>query len=121
VAEEHFAAKGFAPNVAMSLGSNEAIKHAVAAGLGVAVVSRLAVHPPSNDPRRPAPEGLTVLQVAGFPIRRHWSVVWRRDQAFTAAARRFVSYLQARPGSMGSVGRAAAGLSAPRSSSRYRP
>jgi DNA-binding transcriptional LysR family regulator len=38
-----------------------------------------------------------VLQVAGFPIRRQWSVVWRRDQSLTAAARHFVAYLQARP------------------------
>jgi DNA-binding transcriptional LysR family regulator len=97
VAEEHFAAKGFAPNVAMSLGSNEAIKHAVAAGLGVAVVSELVVQAPAAVATGLAPSGLAVLQVAGFPIRRRWSVVWRRDQALTAAARRFVAYLQERP------------------------
>ena len=99
VAEEHFAAKVFEPNVAMSVGSNEAIKHAVAAGLGVAVVSQLVVQPASADLAGLAPPGLTVLQVAGFPIRRRWSVVWRRDQALTAAARRFVAYLQEPPAS----------------------
>jgi len=97
VAEEHFAAAGFAPQVAMSLGSNEAIKHAVAAGLGVAVVSQLVVQPPSSAPTGPAPSGLAILRVAGFPIRRRWSVVWRRDQSLTAAARRFVAYLQGPP------------------------
>jgi DNA-binding transcriptional LysR family regulator len=97
VAEEHFAARGFAPQVAMSLGSNEAIKHAVAAGLGVAVLSELVVRPPSAAATGPVPSGLAVLQVAGFPIRRRWSVVWRRDQPLTAAARRFVAYLQERP------------------------
>jgi DNA-binding transcriptional LysR family regulator len=98
VAEEHFAAKGFAADVAMSLGSNEAIKHAVAAGLGVAVLSELVVRPPSPVATGPAPpSGLAVLQVAGFPIRRQWSVVWRRDQSLTAAARHFVAYLQERP------------------------
>ena len=40
--------------------------------------------------------GLTVLQVARFPVRRQWSIVWRRDQPRTAAARRFVAYLQER-------------------------
>jgi DNA-binding transcriptional LysR family regulator len=97
VAEEHFAAEGFAPTVAMSLGSNEAIKHAVAAGLGIAVVSRLVVEPPSPAASGPAPAGLTILQVAQFPIRRRWSVVWRSDQPLTAAARRFVAYLQEAP------------------------
>ena len=97
VAEEHFAAKGFAADVAMNLGSNEAIKHAVAAGLGVAVLSELVVRPPSTVATGPVPAGLAVLQVAGFPIRRQWSVVWRRDQSLTAAARHFVAYLQERP------------------------
>jgi DNA-binding transcriptional LysR family regulator len=95
VAEQHFAAAGFAPRIAMSLGSNEAIKHAVAAGLGVAVVSRLAVE--SSLAARPARRGgLAILDVARFPILRQWSVVWRKDQLPTLAARRFVAYLQAR-------------------------
>lgn len=95
VAEEHFAAAGFTPNVAMSLGSNEAIKHAVAAGLGVAVVSRHVVQASSRPGS--APHGLVILDVARFPLLRRWSVVWRRDQSLTAAARRFVAYLQERP------------------------
>ena len=105
VAEEHFAAEGFAPNVAMSLGSNEAIKHAVAAGLGVAVVSQLVVQPASPAAPGPAPAGLAVLSVAGFPIRRRWSVVWRRDQSLTAAARRFVAYLQEPPSNAAAASR----------------
>ena len=97
-AEEHFAAAGFVPQVAMSLGSNEAIKHAVAAGLGIAVVSQLAVQLPSLAVPVPTSRGLAILDVARFPIRRRWSVVWRRDQSLTVAARRFVAYLQERPG-----------------------
>lgn len=92
VAEQHFAEAGFAPNVAMSLGSNEAIKHAVAAGLGVAVISRLAVDS-SLAPRHRKGIGIAVLDVARFPIRRSWSVVWRGDRPQTLAARRFVEYL----------------------------
>ena len=92
VAEQHFAEAGFLPNVAMSLGSNEAIKHAVAAGLGVAVISRLAVDS-SLAPRNRKGIGIAVLDVARFPIRRSWSVVWRGDRPQTLAARRFVEYL----------------------------
>jgi len=96
-AEEHFAAHGFTPRIAMSLGSNEAIKHAVAAGLGIAVLSQLAVRPPSPAAPATVASGLTILQVGRFPIRRQWSIVWRRDQSQIAAARRFVAYLQERP------------------------
>lgn len=94
-AEQHFAELGFRPNVAMSLGSNEAIKHAVAAGLGIAVLSELAIKPPlwSKHSTTPSQMPLTVLQVQGFPIMRHWSVVWRKDQPLSVAARYFLSEL----------------------------
>lgn len=90
--EGHFASAGFTPRVAMSLGSNEAIKHAVMAGLGIAVLSRMAV----QDELRQVPPRLVVLDVAGFPLRRQWSLVWRKDLPQTVAARQLVDYL--RPG-----------------------
>jgi len=100
VAEQHFAEAGFTPRIAMSLGSNEAIKHAVAAGLGVAVISRLVVES-SAPAQRMGGVGLVVLDVARFPIRRRWSVVWRKDRLRTLAARRFVEYLVRERGSAG--------------------
>lgn len=90
VAENHFATADFQPRVAMSLGSNEAIKHAAAAGLGIAVLSRMAVQGElAADPPR-----LVTLPVAGFPLRRRWSLVWRKDLPQTAAARQLVEALR---------------------------
>jgi len=89
VAEKHFADHGFSPRVAMSLGSNEAIKHAVGAGLGLAVISALTVesgHAPS------AP--WVCLPVEGFPIQRQWSLVWRSDAPLAVPARQLVAYVQ---------------------------
>jgi LysR family transcriptional regulator, low CO2-responsive transcriptional regulator len=97
VTEEHFAAKGFAPKVTMSLGSNEAIKRSVAAGLGIAVVSQLAVRTSASLKGAKAfanDTNLAILDVRGFPIKRRWSVVWRKDAPLSVAARRFVDYLQ---------------------------
>jgi LysR family transcriptional regulator, low CO2-responsive transcriptional regulator len=96
VAEEHFVAKRFSPRIAMSLGSNEAIKHSVASGLGVAVLSRLAVQAASANHKTPvvADRRLAILDVRGFPIKRRWLVVWRKDIPLSAAAKRFVAYLQ---------------------------
>lgn len=100
-AEQFFAEHQFVPNVVMSLGSNEAIKHAVGAKLGIAVLSRLAMAnnlgaPPhgSEVRSRDRRSGLVELNVSGFPIERQWSVVWRRDQPLSAAAKRFVAYLR---------------------------
>ena len=96
--QEHFVASGFEPLVGMSLGSNEAIKHAVAAGLGIAVVSRLAVQGALADSAVPGSAKLVQLKVRGFPLRRSWSVVWHKEQTLSAAANRFVDYLQESPG-----------------------
>jgi DNA-binding transcriptional LysR family regulator len=72
----------------MALGSNEAIKHAVAAGLGLAVISRHALG------REPARDGLVELSVRGFPIRRMWHLAWRKDRALTRPAQAFVQHLR---------------------------
>lgn len=96
VALAHFAAHDFSPQIAMNLGSNEAIKHGVAAGLGMAVLSKLALMPLSDPNAQTLLPGLAIVPVQHFPIHRQWSVVWRRDQAQSAAARAFVRYLEAR-------------------------
>lgn len=72
----------------MALGSNEALKHAVRAGLGLAVLSRHTLA------AEPASEGLTVLPVAGFPIRRMWHLVWRHDRQLSLPARTFLAELR---------------------------
>lgn len=88
VAESHFARHAVEPRIAMSLGSNEAIKHAVAAGLGIAVLSRLAVQAELDSGR------LAEIRVQGFPLRRRWHVVWRSDRPQTLAARTLVQHLR---------------------------
>lgn len=76
--DQFLAAKGLEWPTRMALGSNEALKHAVAAGLGLAVLSRHSL----GD----APTGLVELKAAGFPIRRQWFVVWRSDRRLSRAA-----------------------------------
>lgn len=89
-AEQAFAEHGVDWRPRMALGSNEAIKHAVRAGLGLAVLSR---HTLADDPAR---DGLAVLPVAGFPLRRRWHLVWRQDRALSLPARTLLDDLRAR-------------------------
>ena len=67
--DRHFKKNRFTPTVRMALGSNEAIKEAVAGGLGLSVISRhaLAAKPQSQD--------LAVLNVRGFPLNSQWHLV----------------------------------------------
>lgn len=84
---EFLAEHQLTPRIRMTLGSNEAIKHAVAAGLGLAVVSRHALAKDASS------EGLAVLAVSGMPIQRHWRAVWRKDRRLPRVATVFMQFL----------------------------
>ena len=80
--------QGVAVNVRMEFGSNEAIKHAVAAGLGISVVSR---HTIDVDPMS---DKLAVLDVQGFPLVDEWFVVYPHGKRLSVVAKTFLEYLQ---------------------------
>lgn len=77
--ESLFLEAGFTPNVGMEIGSNETIKQAVIAGLGVAFISAHTVACEIADGR------LTALKVEGLPIIRKWHVVRLREKAVMPA------------------------------------
>lgn len=72
----------------MQLGSIEAVKHAVIAGLGVAVLPRLSV---ASEQRLGL---LKELELDGFPIRRSWCAVYPKGKHATPAMQAFLNYLQ---------------------------
>ncbi len=87
--DAHFAALQFQPNVRLELGSNEAIKQAIAGRLGVGVLSEHALaHPPMS-------EALTVLNVKGFPVAGHWYLVHPAGKRLSPIAAAFREYLLA--------------------------
>ena len=75
-------------NVAMELGSNGAIKHAVESGLGLAVLSRYACDLELSSRR------LVELDVRGFPIRRDWNIVHLRRRRLPASVMAFIEFLK---------------------------
>lgn len=90
--DNQFRRLGFEPTVRMELGSNEAIKQAVAAGLGIAVVSRHALA------KNPADEHLAVLDVAGFPVQSNWWTIYRKGKKLSPVASAFLQHLEQRAG-----------------------
>jgi len=74
------------PNVRMELGSNEAIKHAVVGGLGVAVLSLHTLSlEGANGP-------FEVLDVEGFPLKRKWHLVHRKDKELSKITSTFLEF-----------------------------
>ena len=69
--------------MAMELGSNETIKQAVIAGLGIALISAHTIAAEVADRR------LVCLDVEGLPIVRRWFVINRTDLALSPTARAF--------------------------------
>jgi DNA-binding transcriptional LysR family regulator len=86
--EREFQRRGLPLRIKLELGSNEAIKQAVAGGLGVAILSRSTVRLDT------AQSELVELDVEGFPIRRSWYVVWPRGKQLSVVAKTFLVFLR---------------------------
>ncbi|MBP5997225.1 MAG: LysR family transcriptional regulator [Azonexus sp.] len=87
VIDEHMRDSGIQLKVRLSLASNEAIRELVASGMGLTVLSRQAL---GGFPER---DGLAFLDVAGFPLKRKWSVVHLRTKVLSLPARAFLEDL----------------------------
>ena len=85
--DAHFKRLRFKPNLRLELGSNEAIKEAVAGNLGVSVVSSHALHGKAGE------HGVSVLDVNGFPIESNWHVVRRKGKQLSPIAKVFQEHL----------------------------
>lgn len=79
--EEH----GVAVKVKLELGSNEAIKQAIAGGLGISVLSRHTLITEASD--------LSILDVQHFPIKRTWYMVHPSGKQLSIVARTYYEYL----------------------------
>jgi LysR family transcriptional regulator, low CO2-responsive transcriptional regulator len=73
--------------VKLDLGSNEAIKQAIAGGLGVSVLSKhtLALEGPNSQ--------LAILDVENFPIQRQWYIIYPAGKQLSIIAQTFFDYL----------------------------
>ena len=85
--ERHLAERGLQMSTSLEMSRNEAIKHAVMAGLGLGIVSTHTLEMELSLKR------LVVLDVAGFPILRHWYLVHRTGKRFSAAAEAFKAFV----------------------------
>jgi len=83
-----FAEHGLNVRPTMELGSSEAIKQAVLAGLGVSVL------PLHNVARELKSGEVAVLDVEHFPLRRKWYAVHLKGKRLSVAAQAFLDFLR---------------------------
>lgn len=85
--ERFFAEHRVQLRTSMQMGTNEAIKQAVQAGMGLGVVSYHTIELELETKR------LKVLDVVGFPIRRNWYLVHRQQKRLSKVAEAFREFL----------------------------
>lgn len=95
-AERFFEKHGVQLTVRMTLGSNEAVKQAVAGGLGLALLSR---HTLTLDA---ASGAFAVLDVQGLPLLRQWYAVYPMTKQISPVTRAFLDYIAEQGASKGS-------------------
>lgn len=87
--ERFFSERGMKLKTGMEVGSNEAIKQSVQAGLGLGLLSHATIE------QELALKRLAVLDVADFPIMRHWYVVHRLGKRLSPVAEAFREFVLA--------------------------
>lgn len=87
--ETFFSEHGMAPRVGLELSSNEAIKQAVVAGLGISFISRHTLGLELKAGR------LAILRVDGTPVMRRWNIVRHRSKQLTPALGAFWAFILA--------------------------
>jgi LysR family transcriptional regulator, low CO2-responsive transcriptional regulator len=86
IATKLFEQHGLAPRISMELSDDEAIKEAILAGLGVAIMSRFTLG------LEPEPSRLICLDVDGFPLENHWHFAYPVGKQLSATARAFMDF-----------------------------
>ncbi len=83
-----FEERGLKPNVLMELSSNEAIKHAVASGLGISILS---IHSLALEGTHGP---IQILDTECFPILRKWYLVYPKARRLPLLAAEFLQFCQ---------------------------
>jgi DNA-binding transcriptional LysR family regulator len=82
-----FKNKKFDPKIRLTLGSNEAIKQAVASNLGISIVS---IHSLTEHDIQ---ETLSILNIDDLPIKSQWHIVTLKGRMLSPIARIFHDHL----------------------------
>ena len=85
--EARFKEKDITVKVSLELGSNEAIKQAIAGGLGISILSQHTIISEGTSGE------FAILDVQGFPIERHWYVANLAGKQLSVVAETFLQFL----------------------------
>lgn len=85
--EKFFTERNIIMESKMELATNEAVKQAVMAGLGVSVLSNFSMTQELIDKR------LAIIPYPGFPLKADWRLVWLKQKKHPPAVKAFIRWL----------------------------
>ena len=88
VMEELFQQEDMSIDSVMELSTNEGVKHAIMAGIGISLVSEFSLR------LEKVHDQIGVLDVEGFPIKSTWKLVHLRGKNLSPLAQTFKTYIQ---------------------------
>lgn len=76
------------PTIAMELGTNEAVKQAIMAGIGISLISELSMYSELDTGT------IDELHLKQFPVTTHWHTLYRKSKVNTRVIKNFLDFLQ---------------------------
>ncbi|MCX2742660.1 LysR family transcriptional regulator [Mangrovivirga sp. M17] len=86
--EKYIAENNINPKVMLELTTNEAVKQAIMAGLGVSVISAYSMRLELKN------DELKILPVKGYPLVNTWYLVWLKGKKFSPASSAFLDFIR---------------------------
>lgn len=86
--EQYVSKRRINPGKKMELTSNEAVKQAVKAGLGVSIMPIIGIRSDLKNGE------LIILKTEGLPIKTKWRLIWLKSRQLSPVAESFVTYLK---------------------------
>lgn len=92
VMEDLLSKSNIQPQIGMELGTNEAVKHAIMAGIGISLVSELSLKSELELGK------ISILEVDSLPVITHWNAIYRKSRRVHPVTEHFLNFLENRKG-----------------------
>jgi len=87
VMELLFKKAGINPKITMELGTNEAVKQAIMAGIGISMISELSLVTERKLNK------IDLLKIPGFPVITHWHILYKKEKLISPVTKNFIAFL----------------------------
>lgn len=88
IMQQYFRQAGILPKGSLELASDEAVKQAVIAGMGLSILSILTL---KNELKQ---KEVKIVPVRGLPLKSHWRLIWLKRKKPTLIAQAYLDYVR---------------------------